>query len=181
MKRVLLSVVFLLGVPVVYANGFEYVGVKKCKICHKKEKSGNQYGIWKESKHAKAFESLKTDKAKEAAAKLGIDDPTKSPDCLKCHTTGYGEGGYDIKSSEEHNAKFEGVQCEACHGPGSKYKKKKIMKAVFNGEMDPAEVGLVRPDENTCKKCHTKEGNPFYKEFNFEERVDKIKHPVPKK
>jgi len=180
MKKVLAAVALLFLVVPLTAGDFEYVGVKKCKTCHKSEKHGNQYGIWKESKHAQAFESLKTDKAKEAAAKLGIEDPTKAPECLKCHTTGFGEGGYDLNADAAHNAKFEGVQCEACHGPGSKYRKKKIMVAVYKGEMDPAEVGLIRPDENTCKKCHTPEGNPFYKEFNFEERVKQIAHPVPK-
>ena len=182
MKRLvmLLGMMFVVA-PALHAEGkFEYVGVKKCKTCHKKEKIGNQYGKWKEMKHAKAFESLKTDKAKEAAAKLGIDDPTRSEKCLKCHTTGFGEGGYDLSKSPEENAKFEGVQCEACHGPGSVYRKKKIMEGLAKGEIKPEEVGLVIPTEEVCLTCHGKgKGNPFEKDFDFETFKEKIAHPVP--
>lgn len=164
----------------VHAEGFEYVGVKKCKICHRSKKIGNQYGVWEESLHQNAFESLKSDTAKKVAAAMGIEDPTKSEACLKCHTTGFAEGGYDLEKEAETNAIFEGVQCEACHGPGSKYKSLKVMKAVAAGETKPEEVGLIVPKEEDCKKCHTPEGNSFYKEFNFEEFFKKIAHPVPK-
>ncbi len=183
MMRHLLVVVVavLVGAPWLHAGGeFQYVGVKKCKTCHKKEKIGDQYGKWKEMKHSKAFESLLTEEAKEAAAEMGIEDPTKSEKCLKCHTTGYGEGGYDLSKSAEENARFEGVQCEACHGPGSGYKKKKIMKALARGEIKPEEVGMVVPTEEVCLNCHGKgKGNPFEEEFNFEEAKEKIAHPVP--
>ena len=56
-----------------------YVGVKMCAICHKKDDSGNQMGVWEKGPHAKAFETLGTDKAKEIAKKQGIDDPQKRP------------------------------------------------------------------------------------------------------
>jgi hypothetical protein len=35
------------------------------------------------------------------------------------------------------------------------------------------------PDEKTCQGCHKEEGNPFYKEFNYEEALKKIAHPIP--
>ena len=181
MRRVvpILAVFLLIGVA--DAQKFKYVGVKKCKTCHKKEKIGNQYGKWLESPHAKAFESLKSDTAKKVAAQLGIDDPTKSERCLRCHTTGFGEGGYDLNASAEHNAKFEGVQCEACHGPGSAYRKLKVMKGIAAGKLDPNDYGLIYPKEEDCRRCHTPEDNPFYKEFNFDEFFEKIAHPVPEK
>src|SRR6185503_10771867 len=37
-----------------------YVGVKTCGICHKKDESGNQLAAWQASPHAKAFELLGT-------------------------------------------------------------------------------------------------------------------------
>ena len=52
-----------------------FVGVKKCKTCHKKEAIGNQYGAWLDSKHAKAFETLAGEQAREWAAEAGVDDP----------------------------------------------------------------------------------------------------------
>jgi len=73
----------------------------------------------------------------------------------------------------------EGVSCESCHGPGGDYYKKKTMQAITDGELDGATVGLIHPTEEVCKKCHTPEGNAFYKEFIFEERVEKIAHPRP--
>src|SRR5690349_6142931 len=66
-----------------------YVGIKTCGICHKKEDSGNQIGNWEKSPHARAFQTLGTPAAKEIATKAGIDDPQKSGKCLKCHSTAY--------------------------------------------------------------------------------------------
>jgi hypothetical protein len=65
-----------------------YVGASKCKNCHKSDKGGAQYVHWTESKHAKAFEALASDAAKEAAKELGIENPQESEKCLKCHVTG---------------------------------------------------------------------------------------------
>ena len=45
---------------------------------------------------------------------------------MKCHVTGHG------KPASSFGPKFivaeEAVGCEACHGPGSEYKKMKVMK-----------------------------------------------------
>ncbi len=177
-SAIAVGILFMVG-PLT-AGKFQYVGVKKCKICHRSKKIGDQYGIWEKTGHAKAFEALLSDTAKKVAKSMGIDDPTKSEKCLRCHTTGFGAGGYDLKKDSTYNAKFIGVQCEACHGPGSAYRKMNVMKGLANGTIKPEDVGLVMPTEETCKTCHTPEGNPFYKEFKFEERVKKIAHPVPK-
>jgi len=180
MRGLILAIWSLFVVLPLFADEAQYVGVKSCKMCHKSEKIGNQYGIWENSAHSKAFEALSTDEAKKTAEGLNIDDPTKSESCLKCHTTGFGEGGYDLSKSADENAKFAGVQCEACHGAGSNYKSLKTMKGLYAGEIKPEDVGLVMPKEEDCKRCHTPEGNPFYKEFKFEERMEKIAHPIPK-
>jgi len=150
-----------------------YVGVKKCAKCHKSEKRGNQFAKWEASKHASAYKTLESDKAKETAKKKGIDDPTKSEKCLKCHVTAY---GVDKKLLGDKFDPKAGVQCEACHGPGSDYDKMKTMK-----DRDKAIAkGLVIPDEKVCVKCHNEE-SPFYKKFDFKAFFEKIKHPVPKK
>ena len=59
-------------------------------MCHKKDEVGKQYKIWQDSKHAKAFETLGTQAAKDAGAKLGVTDPQTDGKCLKCHSTAYG-------------------------------------------------------------------------------------------
>lgn len=108
------------------AAGATYLGVAKCKMCHPK-----QHKTWEAMKHAKAFEQL-------------IGDEQKDPECLKCHTTGFGKGGYDPAKAAEENAKFANVQCESCHGPGSEHMKapKEQKKATIH----------LRTSE--CSVCH---------------------------
>jgi hypothetical protein len=155
-------------------KSFKYVGVKKCKTCHKKAKDGEQYKIWSEGPHAKAMKTLSSEKALKFAKENGIADPAKEPKCLKCHSTA---GATDIKLHEKTLTIEEGVSCESCHGPGSEYKKKKTMK---NHELS-LKNGLIIPNEKTCITCHTEEGNAFFKPFDFEKRVKKIAHPIPSK
>lgn len=155
----------------------KYVGVAKCKMCHKKPEEGAQYDIWLKSKHAKAFETLASPEAKADAAKKGIADPQKDPQCLKCHATA--AAVMDDLANQKITME-EGVSCESCHGPGSGYYKKKVMEDLVAGTVDPKSVGLIEPTEAVCKTCHTPEGNSFYKEFVFAERVKEIAHPTPK-
>jgi len=155
---------------------FKYVGVKKCKTCHKSKKRGDQFGKWKESKHSKAYEVLASDEAKKIAKGKGIEDPQKSEECLVCHVTAY---GVPSEKKMETLTLEEGVSCEACHGPGSVYKSFKTMKKLYAGEIEPQSVGLVVPDKNVCVKCHN-EKSPTYKEFDFEKYYSQIAHPVPK-
>ena len=157
---------------------FKYVGGSKCKMCHKTEAQGKQYGIWASNPHAKAYKTLATDQSKEIAGKYkDMKDPQKDARCLKCHVTAFGVDAKLIKASFKME---DGVQCEACHGPGSKYKSPKVMKALSKGTQDPAEVGYIASDEKLCVTCHNKE-SPTYKPFKFEEAYKKIAHPIPKK
>ena len=157
-------------------SAHQYVGVKKCGMCHHGAKKGMQKEIWEKSPHAKAFQTLLTEEAKVSAKKVGVDNPAESEKCLKCHTTGYGAAAEDFATGYSYR-KEDGVTCEACHGPGSDYKKLSVMK---DREKSVA-AGMVVPDENTCKKCHIAEGNPNYKEFKFDEFFKQIAHPIPEK
>lgn len=148
-----------------------YIGVAKCSVCHKSEKKGNQLGQWQSTKHAKAYATLATPEAKALAKAKGIEDPQKSNKCLKCHVTGFGA---DPKLFEASFKVEEGVQCEACHGPGSLYKPVKVMK----DRAASIKAGLIIPDEKTCVKCHNAE-SPSYKKFVFKEMYPKIAHPIP--
>ena len=194
MVGALAALILLVGWAPVASAGPEYIGVNACSKCHKKADQGEQFKIWQKSGHSKAFEVLGTPKAKEAASKIGVSgDPQKTEACLVCHTTGYGEPA----SSFKEKFKIEdGVQCESCHGPGSEYKKKKTMKQIYKengpdnkGDSPTAKkTGLHFPNEETCKTCHVKERtfkgktftNPSFKPFDFKERYEKMKHPVPR-
>src|SRR5690606_11965400 len=132
LSRILIASLFIFS-PLLAAqqvnqhNGTsKFIGAEACGTCHKTEKQGSQLSIWKESKHAKAFETLKTDKANQIAAELGHKTSAAETEaCLACHASGY---NVDAKFRE---AKFkieDGVQCETCHGAGSEYKSLKVMK-----------------------------------------------------
>ena len=155
------------------SNQFKYIGVKKCKTCHKSKKSGEQFAIWSQGPHANALKSLSSDKAKEYAKNNNIADPATDAKCLNCHAT---KATVDASLQEATLTLEEGVTCESCHGPGSAYKSMKIMK---NRE-ESIKNGLVLPTEEVCKTCHNPE-NPFHKEFNYETSAAKIAHPTPEK
>src|SRR3990172_3494458 len=131
--RIMLSLTILIlltiGVGFIQkASGQEpaYVGVAKCKVCHVR-----QHKVWGESEHAKAFEILKPEEQKD-------------PKCLTCHVTGY-------QTLREFKSELAGVQCEACHGPGSVYIKIHTKKDKEGAR----KAGLVtRPDPESCKTCH---------------------------
>lgn len=173
---------------------YEYVGTNKCKACHSSSKKGAQYKVWQETKHAQAFETLLSDAAKKIASERGLKTaPSESPECLGCHTVGYGAGGYELKEAAFYNPaeddregkkavkrmeNLKNVGCESCHGPGSKYKSMKTMKAIFNSEVNASDYGLMIPNEKTCLKCHN-EKSPSYKPFNYASRLKEIAHDFP--
>ncbi|MFC2138054.1 cytochrome c family protein [Bacteroidota bacterium] len=164
-----LCLVFFIG-STLLAQDYQYIGAAKCKMCHNKPTTGQQYKKWSELKHSKAMESLSSQASLDYAKKNNIADPTKDAGCLKCHST---LGSID-KSLNMGLTINEGVSCETCHGAGSKYKAMPIMKSREKSIAN----GLIIPDENLCKKCHNKE-NPFYKPFDYASAVKKIAHPIP--
>jgi len=136
---VMAAVVVVAAAAVLLAADHTYVGADKCKMCHKVE-----YNSWMETTHAKATEAAKAS-----------TDRTFGPDCLKCHAT----------NSDEAMA---GVQCEACHGPGSEYKKMNVMK----DQALAIENGLVIPSQATCDGCHV--GDDHAKKVSFEENKGNV-------
>ncbi len=177
-KNVFIAMLLLFFVAMSFtaqAGDFKYVGVKKCKTCHNTKKIGKQYDIWKKGPHANALKSLSSKKALEYAKKNGIADPAKDAKCLNCHST-YATVDKKLIDPKGKLTVEEGVSCESCHGPGSKYKKMSIMK---DHEKSLAN-GLILPTEQVCKTCHN-DKNPFHKPFNFKEYAAKIAHPIPKK
>lgn len=160
----------------IYAQDIHtYVGVETCGMCHKTEKQGSQLSIWKNSMHSKAYETLKTDKANQIAKEKGFATPAvETPECLKCHATGY---NLDASMLGKKFKVSDGVQCETCHGPGSAYKDMKIMKdkelAIKNGLVVHENL------EKFCVTCHNPE-SPTYIKINIEEAWQTIKHDVPK-
>jgi hypothetical protein len=160
---------------VVGAADRAFVGSTKCATCHKTAAQGEQFPKWQASKHAKAYETLAGEKAKEIAKAKGIADPQKAPECLKCHVTAH---GVDAKLLGEKYAVTDGVGCESCHGAGADYIKKATMEGLMSGTIEAASVGLVKPDKASCEKCHNKE-SPTFAAFDYEKSLEKIKHAIP--
>ncbi len=101
-----------------------YVGVQVCGGCH-----AQPLAVWSSTRHAGAYPSLT---AKHKAFDL---------DCVGCHVTGYEKPG---GSNVTHVDKLENVQCEVCHGPGSKH--------VAGGGLKSAITR--KPDTTVCTGCH---------------------------
>lgn len=173
MKKVLLIatiVITLLLIASLFSQEFTYVGAAKCKICHKTEKQGRQFPIWEESKHSKSFAALSSEDAPAKAQEMGVENPSESPKCFKCHAFLFDKAA-DFKE--------EGVSCEVCHGPGSAYKKLSIMKSreksISNGLIV---YETPEAQKEWCLTCHE---NAHGTSFDFESSWEKIKHPVPEK
>jgi hypothetical protein len=166
--------IFLLSSVVVAEEvAHQYVGSAKCKTCHKAEKKGAQYVKWQEGKHSKAYEVLASDAAIAIGKEKGIDNPQTSDQCLKCHVTAFGAAA---EAKAESFDQTEGVGCEACHGPGSDYKKMKVMK-----DRDAAlAAGMIAATEEICTGCHNEE-SPTFEKFDYAEFSKIIAHPNPAK
>jgi hypothetical protein len=119
----------------------EYVGAGKCKVCHLVV-----FNSWSKTSHASALSSLKPEEK-------------GNQHCLRCHTTGYGQSRYEPRPGLSNLA---GVQCEACHGPGSLYSRSSVMR---NTELSGA-FGLASIDSSTCTACHNQE-SPTFKGFAY--------------
>jgi hypothetical protein len=157
---------------VISAQTFKYIGADKCKMCHNKPATGDQFGKWLKDPHSQALKSLSNQASLDYAKKNGIADPAKDAKCLKCHST------FDSVDPKLRGGILaaDGVSCESCHGPGSAYKSPAIMKNKDQAKAN----GLIMPDAKLCVTCHNKD-NPFHKEFNFATFSAKIAHPNPAK
>lgn len=172
------------------AADWSYVGQGQCKVCHNSAKEGSQWDKWHDSEHREALDLLKTDKAKAAAEAAGVTTPpAESPECLKCHVTGYDE---TAKAAPAKISMADGIQCESCHGPSSEHlKDARVLKFTPEkiSEMD-IRAHLLPVTEETCRGCHN-DTSPTWKDdrytlesgekvgFDFEQAGAKIAHEYP--
>jgi len=174
-----------------FAKEAKYVGVKKCKSCHKKSKLGNAYKVWTDTKHSNAYKTLLTSAAKKEAKRAGIkESPEKAFECLVCHVTA--PEAPKSKFSKSYKMK-DGVSCESCHGPGSKYRKKKIMvklrkEYLKGGNTLAKKYEYDHGSQSTCTdRCHRPEvtingvtyKNRAFKKFDVKAAMKIIAHPLP--
>jgi hypothetical protein len=127
------------------ARSLQWVTTQVCVNCHQ-----GVVDSWSRTPHAKAYQVL---------VKAGKE---KNEDCLRCHVVGLKSGGFNPADPQPILA---GVQCESCHGPGYQH-------AIAN-DSDRKGTIVGRPDEEVCRKCHTREQSP---NFKFKTYWEKIKH-----
>jgi len=101
-----------------------YVGVEVCRKCHESQRK-----FWSSTSHAAAY------------ATLSVQHKEFNLDCVGCHVTGYGKPG---GTTVTHVENLTSVQCEVCHGPGSKHVADTKNKAF-----------VKMPDHGFCaSQCH---------------------------
>ncbi|MDI6688342.1 MAG: cytochrome c family protein [Desulfobacterales bacterium] len=114
--------------------GAVYVGMEKCKDCHPEHVES--YYSWKYSKNFRIIQMRKKD---------------NDPNCLPCHTTGYGkQGGFD---NVRETPGMINKQCESCHGPASLH-----LKAPTKREHQET----LNIPKNVCTACHSGHKHPGY-------------------
>lgn len=115
-------------------QNIEYISANTCKSCHEQE-----YLQWSTTRHAFAYQTL--------VKKERYFDPN----CVSCHTTGFGYGtGFQIGDQD---STLKGVQCETCHGPGKQH--------VGNPKKTNIRSGK---DTSLCMQCHDTKHSPGFAE-----------------
>lgn len=115
-----------------------FAGPDECGRCHP-----DAYADWSETRHSRAFSSL------EATS------DQYDPECLPCHTTGFGSrSGYRTGEDD----KLVNVTCESCHGRGSGHVAEK------SGWADKRALDVVAREvpEDKCRSCHDEENSPNF-------------------
>ncbi|HEY0463281.1 MAG TPA: multiheme c-type cytochrome [Polyangiaceae bacterium] len=106
------------------AGQSHYVGVEVCSTCHKSERE-----FWNLTQHSAAYATLSS-----AHKEFNLD-------CVSCHVTGYDKPG---GSTVVHVENLSNVQCEVCHGPGSRHV-----------ETPLDEQAIALPEQSLCAaQCH---------------------------
>ncbi len=138
-------------------DGRTYIGAEACGECH-----SQAYEIWTNTKHSHAFAVL-------AAGRPGEEDTwvdrSFDAECITCHVAGWKpqqalryESGY---VDGESTPQFLNVQCENCHGPGSRHRD--LQNGEGTEEDRVSELDFVRlplaEARNKCLECHDVENS----------------------
>lgn len=139
-----------------------YLGVKTCagSTCHGAGGTGsdsrvlqNEFQTWhRKDKHAQAYQVLLDERGQRIARNLGIENPGAAPECLGCHAT-----FVPVDKRGKRFALSDGVGCETCHGPASRWLGQHVTGEASRAEniavgMYPTEEPAARAE--LCLSCH---------------------------
>ena len=120
---------------------YRVAGSESCAKCHSAE-----FSTWQHTAHSHAWQTL-------APRHFEVD-----PECMQCHTTGYGlPGGFATRATTMHRVS---VGCESCHGPSAAH------------VADPHRRTPFRAGDQ-CTQCHDHENSP---KFDFASYWPRIRH-----
>lgn len=130
----------------------DYVSHNTCKLCHNQTEHGTQWDIWAASAHARAYETLFNEESQRIAREMGLDEPAhEAAQCLRCHVTAYDPQ----RDAPPAPLRIEdGVQCESCHGPGSRHVPAARRRWMQGDTTAQIQGTIQRPDQRTCVRCH---------------------------
>lgn len=110
-----------------------------CAKCHSAE-----YTVWQHSLHSHAWQTL-------VAKHFEVD-----PECMQCHTTGFGlPGGFVSRSA---SAARVSVGCENCHGPSAAHVADPKRRTPFKAS-------------DQCTSCHDHENSPKFELNSYWARI----------
>ena len=120
------------------------------------------YQAWKATPHARTYAALKPGVSAAFKRQSRLDpnaDYTGNPNCLRCHTTGYGQKGGFMPGKtliSKSSPNMEQVGCEMCHTSRGGAQVRVIMKRTKGNFKRPdIERWGARYDyENVCHRCH---------------------------
>src|SRR5688500_17654720 len=164
-------------------------GDRPCGECHTSE-----WGVWKNTKHAKTFDELhRNENAQDTMKAMDLRSPKRAEAlCMRCHYT----VGPERKA-------IAGVSCESCHGPardwvnvhnkwaGAKDKRSETPAGREQRIAESRAAGMLRPSADiygvtaNCFECHTVPSEELVNrgghstgtaDFDLTTRVDTIRH-----
>ncbi|MBM4365182.1 MAG: hypothetical protein FJ102_03130 [Deltaproteobacteria bacterium] len=103
-----------------------------CSSCH-----SDRIASWGFDDHARAWASLESRQA------------ARNPECVGCHSTGFGKPGGFSDLEPRLAESYKAVQCEACHGP-------------MRGHAQQDGSGSTPITEATCRACHDAANSPSF-------------------
>ena len=118
-----------------------YATPASCVTCHVQE-----FAQWAYTGH------------KDATVHLAAKGDHKNPECLSCHSTGFGEPGGFGDPTPFNLGRLGGVQCEACHGP-------------LQGHPEEETVTPRPINEAVCVSCHDEANSPNFDYESYRARI----------
>jgi len=130
-----------------------YVGAETCKVCH-----SGYFSVYSQTAHWTTRDRLASGAVRGTCQSCHVagQDPTTLKSVL---LTSGATAGYDFSKplslSDSVNAKFIGIQCENCHGPGANHVAADATHRATTITSKPSYV-------TTCNRCHNTAFNKTY-------------------